>query len=147
MPRRDLRVARPLDRVWPRLQDLDVWEGVGGLTDLRSAHHDSYGQLRRFGYSIDTPLGSIHDIAEVAPDRLPGRARMLVTTEVRSIAVRVDLEIVETADGCAAELVLETYATSFMARPLASALAQTLESGIDRESARLIGRLERDHVQ
>lgn len=146
MPERTLRIDQPLDVVWERLQRLATWEGIGGMDRLRDATHRPDGTLKHFRYSLDTPVGTVDDDAEVVPDqRTPSSRSMHVTTETKGLAVTIDLHMRQAnpdPTATIAEFAIDARATNFLAKPLASTLRHTLESGIDREGERMVQRLE-----
>jgi len=142
MPQRTLRVDRPLAEVWTRLQQLATWEGVGGMDELHAAEHRADGSLARFEYSLDTPVGTVHDEADVSSDAGDDRCAMHVRTETKGLRVTIDLELRAAGDTTEASITLDAAATNFLTKPLAATLRHTLESGIDRESERMRSRLE-----
>lgn len=146
MPQTTLRVERPLDEVWERLQQLDTWEGVGGMDELRSPEHRADGSLARFQYSLDTPIGTVSDEAEVSSTVDPEYREMIVQTETKGIRVRIDLDLTSWSQTSTdVSIALDASAANFLTKPLAATLRHTLESGIDREAERMRARLEASH--
>lgn len=143
MADRTLRVAQELAIVWERLQQLETWEGIGGMGQLRDPLRDDQGSLRGFRYSLNTLVGAIDDTADVtssltdADDR-----RMQIVTETKGVRVTIELVLSGMRDKTFANFTIDAQATNFIARPLASSLRQTLDSGIIRESDRIVERLE-----
>jgi hypothetical protein len=139
MPRRTLQIDQSAAVVWERLQLLETWEGIGGMGELYGAAHGPDGGLRAFQYSLHTPLGTIHDSADVTSQ---GRV-MHVRTASKGVAVTIDLALRENAPSeTIAELTIDAHATNFLTGPVAATLRHTLESGIVRESDRMVERLE-----
>jgi hypothetical protein len=139
MPTSSLRIDQPTAEVWIRLQQIETWEGIGGLTDLRDARHDERGNLAGFAFSLDTPLGTIRDRATVAV----GEHRMRVVAEAKGFEVSVHLQLRPWSEGTEADVTIEGRSTSVFTRLLAGTLQHTLESGIDRERDRMAERLDR----
>ena len=143
MPQRTLRIERPLDHVWQQLQQLETWEGVGGMGQLRDASHRPDGSLEHFRYSLDTPLGTVDDRAEVRPDRTGAARSMHVQTETKGLRVTIDIDLDNAGPTATnASLDIDAQSTNFLTGPLAATLRHTLESGIDREGRRMVERLE-----
>jgi len=143
MPQRTLRIDHPIDAVWERLQLLETWEGIGGMDELHDPTHGPDGALRGFRYALHTPLGTIHDSADVTSQN----PVMHVRTASKGVAVTIDLELSAGAVGqTIADFRIDAHATSFLASPLAATLRHTLESGIVRESDRMVERLEATDV-
>ena len=142
MPQRTLRVDRPLPEVWAQLQKLETWEGVGGMDELRSPRYDPDGSLTRFEYSLDTPIGTVRDTADVSSDAGDRRCAMHVRTDTKGLRVTIDVELVAAGDTTEANITLDASAANFLTKPLAATLRHTLESGIDRETERMRSRLE-----
>jgi len=143
MPQRTLRVSQQLDVAWQRLQQLDSWEGIGGMGQLRDPLHHDNGALEGFAYSIDTPVGTIDDTAEVTSSTADaGDHTMQVITDTKGVRVTIDLVLSGMGAKTFVNFTIDAQATNFLARPLAATLRQTLETGIDREATRMVGRLE-----
>ncbi len=143
MPERTLRVAQKLAVVWERLQQLESWEGIGGMGQLRAPLHGDDGSLRGFAYSIHTPLGMIDDTADVTSSNAAASDRnMQVMTETKGVRITIDLVLSGMGARTFINFTIDAQATNFLARPLAVTLRQTLESGIDREAKRMVDRLE-----
>ncbi len=143
MPERTLRVGQKLAVVWERLQQLESWEGIGGMGQLRDPLQVDDGSLRGFAYSIRTPLGVIDDTADVTSSHdAAGERKMQVVTETKGVRVTIDLVLSGMAARTFINFTIDAQATNFVARPLAVTLRQTLESGIDREAKRMVERLE-----
>lgn len=143
MPERTLRVAQELPVAWERLQQLESWEGIGGMGQLREPRRGDDGSLRGFAYSLDTPVGAIDDTANVSSsEAAAGDHKMHVVTETKGVRVTIDLLLSGMGAKTFINFTIDAQATNFLARPLASALRQTLESGIDREATRMVDRLE-----
>ena len=143
MPQRTLRVSQQLAVAWERLQQLESWEGIGGMGGLRDPEHFDDGSLARFAYSIDTPVGTIDDTAEVTSSQADaGDHIMAVNTETKGVRVTIDLVLSGMGAKTFVNFSIDAQAANFLARPLAATLRQTLESGIDREAARMVERLE-----
>ena len=139
MPQRTLELARPIDQIWSRLQDLGTWEGVGGLTNLRYPRHDQRGDLTRFAFSLETPLGAIRDEATV---RCAGRTMNVVAeSKGLEVAVRLSLQSSDEETTIVA-FAIEGRSTNFLTRPLAGTLQATLEANIDGEAQKMTKRLE-----
>ncbi len=144
MPQRTLRIDQPAEAVWERLQLLETWEGIGGMGDLYGPAHGPDGGLRAFQFSLHTPLGTIHDSADVTSH---GRV-MHVRTANKGVAVTIDLKLRENGGSeTIADFTIDAHATNFLSGPLAAALRHTLESGIVRESDRMVERLEATDVR
>lgn len=144
MPQRTLQIDQPVDEVWERLQQLETWEGIGGMGELYGPAHGPDGGLRAFQYSLHTPLGTIHDSADVTSQ---GRV-MHVRAASKGVAVTIDLSLRENGAGeTIAELTIDAHATNFLTAPLAATLRHTLESGIVREGDRMVERLEASDVR
>lgn len=148
MATRTLVIDRPIDEIWPLLQQLETWEGIGGMHDLRDARVDADGDLTRFAFSIETPIGDIRDDAAVTTQRPNGEhatASLRAVADSKGIRITVSLALTETGSGegheTTAEFSIDGRSTSFLTKPLVGTLRDTLESGIDRESARLVERL------
>ena len=143
MPQRTLRIDQQIATVWDRLQQLDSWEGIGGMGQLRDPEHASDGSLKGFAYSLDTPVGTVDDTAEVtSTKRKVGAHSMRVQTETKGLRVTIELALTAVDEATNAEFSIDAEATNFLARPLASTLRHTLDSGIVRESDRMKVRLE-----
>ena len=143
MPQRTLRVSQQLDVAWQRLQQLDSWEGIGGMGQLRDPLLHDNGALKGFAYSIDTPVGTIDDTAEVISSTADaGDHTMQVITDTKGVRVTIDLVLSGMGAKTFVNFTIDAQATNFLARPLAATLRQTLESGIDREATRMVERLE-----
>lgn len=143
MPQRTLRVSQQLDVAWERLQQLDSWEGIGGMGQLRDPSLSDDGALRGFAYSLDTPVGAINDTAEVtSSEGAAGDHTMQVLTETKGVRVTIDLIVSGMGAKSFVNFTIDAQATNFLARPLATTLRQTLESGIDREATKMVERLE-----
>lgn len=140
MPQRTLRIEQPVDVVWDRLQLLSSWEGIGGMDDLRSGRHHTNGTLEGFRYSLDTPLGTVDDDADVIADI--AHRTMHVRTHTKGLTVMIDLQLHEASTTTTADFTIDVEAGSFLTRPLAITLRHTLESGIVRESDKMVERLE-----
>jgi hypothetical protein len=144
MPQRTLQIDQPIDAVWEQLQRLETWEGIGGMGELHDPVHGSDGALRGFGYSLHTPVGTIHDNADVTSQ---GRV-MHVRTATKGVAVTIDLALRENGGSeTIADFAIDANATNFLAAPLAASLRHTLESGIVRECDRMVERLEASDVR
>lgn len=144
MPHRTLRVDQPLSVVWDQLQQLESWEGIGGMGQLREPKHRSDGSLASFAYSLDTPVGTVDDTAAVtASRRRPGALSMDVVTETKGLRVTIALDLVAADDTTDVDFSIDAEATNFLTKPLASTLRHTLDSGMTRESDRMVERLER----
>ncbi len=143
MPQRTLRVSQELTVAWERLQQLESWEGIGGMAQLRDARLFDDGSLAGFAYSLDTPVGAINDTAEVTSSQADaGDHMMQVHTETKGVRVTIDLVLSGMGTKTFVNFTIDAQATNFLARPLAATLRQTLESGIDREATRMVERLE-----
>ncbi len=140
MPQRKLRIEQPVEVVWDRLQLLATWEGIGGMDDLRDGRHRSDGTLEGFRYSLDTPLGKVDDNADVIAEA--DHRTMHVRTHTKGLTVMIDLRLHEASITTTADFTIDVEASNFLTRPLASTLRHTLESGIVRESDKMIERLE-----
>lgn len=143
MPQRTLRVSQKLDVAWERLQQLESWDGIGGMGQLRDPELGDNGALSGFAYSLDTPVGAINDTAEVtSSEGDAGDRTMQVLTETKGVRVTIDLIVSGMGKKSFVNFTIDAQATNFLARPLAATLRQTLESGIDREAAKMVERLE-----
>lgn len=143
MPQRTLRVSQQLDVAWERLQQLESWEGIGGMGQLRDAALGDDGALLGFAYSLDTPVGAINDTAEVTSSKGDaGDHTMQVVTDTKGVRVTIDLIVSGMGAKSFVNFTIDAQATNFLARPLATTLRQTLESGIDREATKMVERLE-----
>ncbi len=140
MPQRTLLVDQPVDVVWERLQNLSTWEGIGGMKQLRDPRHTDDGTLQRFRFSIDTPLGTIDDHADVTAEA--DHRTMHVRAHAKGLTVTIDLRLRSAPPTTNTDFTIDVEAASFLTRPLASTLRHTLESGIVRESDRMVERLE-----
>lgn len=149
MASRSLTIDRTIDEIWPALQLLATWEGIGGMRDLRGVAWNEAGDLVGFAFSIETPLGTIDDRADVESEpptasEVRGSTVATLHAVADSKGVRIDVTVelsdVET-EGTAVEFSIEGRSTSFLTKPLVGALRETLESGIDREGQRLADRL------
>ncbi len=146
MALRTLVIDRSIEEIWPLLQRLDTWEDIGGMHDLRDPKVDDAGNLTGFAFSIETPIGDIRDRADVTtdpPDDGRGSpASLTAVADSKGIRVTVSLSLTPTDDATTtAEFSIEGRSTSFLTKPLVGTLRDTLESGIDREGARLADRL------
>lgn len=146
MASRTLAIDRSVDEIWPLLQRLETWEDIGGMHDLRDARVDRNGDLEGFAFSIETPIGDIRDDAAVTtnrPDRPGDGASLTAVADSKGIRVTVSLSLTPNGDASTvADFSIEGRSTSFLTRPLVGTLRDTLESGIDREGARLVERLD-----
>ena len=149
MAGKTLEIEQPIDQVWERLQQLPTWEGIGGMHRLREAAHRDDGTLAYVRFSLDTPLGLVDDDAIVTPEVDSENRSMHVQTLVKGFDVTIDLRLSPSVDEpgrrTSADFTIDAEATTFLTRPLASTLRHTLESGIDRESERMVQRLETGH--
>lgn len=139
MPRRTLRIEQGLETVWLRLQELDTWESIGGLHDLREPNQDGDGNLTSFAFSIDTPLGTIRDRAVVRTQPL---RLMNVRAEAKGIEVLVDLGLEADESRTKADFSITANSTNFLSKALVGTLRHVLESSIHREGERMTERLE-----
>lgn len=138
MPQRTLHIDQDIDVVWHRLQQLPTWDGIGGMQSLRDPSHNEDGTLAQFRFSLETPVGTINDDAEV----IASGHSMFVRTEAKGVVVTILLALADEGPSTMANFSIDAEATNFLARPLAATLHHTLESGIDREGARMVERLE-----
>lgn len=146
MASRTLQIDHSIDEIWPTLQKLETWEGIGGMRDLRDGRWDDDGELTRFGFSIETPLGDIKDDADVTTSHSDDAASLHAVADSKGIRVDVVLELSAHDGGTRAEFSIDGKSTSFLTKPLVGALRDTLESGIEREGKRLVERLNADGV-
>ena len=140
MPQRTLRIDQPVDVVWERLQLLATWEGIGGMDDLREPRHRGDGTLVGFRYSLDTPVGKVDDNADVIAEG--DHRTMHVRTHTKGLTVMIDLQLHAASATTTADFTIDVEASNFLTRPLAATLRHTLESGIVRESDKMVERLE-----
>lgn len=140
MPQRTLLIEQPVDVVWDRLQLLTSWEGIGGMNDLRDGRHRSDGTLEGFRYTLHTPLGTVDDKADVIAES--DHRTMHVRTHTKGLTVMIDLRLHTASTTTTADFTIDVEAGNFLTRPLASTLRHTLESGIVRESDKMVERLE-----
>lgn len=139
MATRTITIASSLDELWPVLQRLETWEGLGGMRELGDATWDPDGDLASFAFAIDTPLGLIRDRADVTANR----PSLQAVADSKGIAVDVALDLApgDHEDSTTVSFSIDGRSTSFLTRALVGTLRSTLDNGIDGEAETLHARL------
>ena len=125
------------------LQQLETWEGLGGMRDLGDGSWDGDGDLAAFSFAIETPLGLIKDRADVTADR----PHLKAVADSKGIAVDVSLALApvdadDPTEGTVVSFSIDGRSTSFLTKALVGTLRSTLENGIDGEADTLMARLD-----
>ncbi len=137
MARTTVEVAASVDDAWQALQQLAMWEGVAGIGDLHDPTHDAEGDLRSFGFAMDTPVGRVTGRAKVRAEN----PSMQVVAEEKGL--RITLSVVLSGVGTTSIATVDARAdsTSFLSKPLALTVGAVLDGSIDDEAAKIAARI------
>jgi hypothetical protein len=138
MARTSIELHASQAEAWTALQNLETWEGVAGIEDLREPQHDSTGNLIGFRFAMDTAVGRVNGRARVEP-RKPG---MTIRAEQKGLELTIQIVVTETgSDSSSAIVDAHSLATSFLSKPLSMTLNAVLDNAIDGEAAKIAGRI------
>ena len=137
MARTSIELIAPVDEAWPQLQQLDTWEGVAGLEDLKGGTHDADGNLTGFSFAMDTAVGRVSGEASVTGTK----PAMTITGEQKGLAITLAIVLRESEVGSVAMIDASSKATSFLAKPLELGLNALLDTALDNEAAKIASRV------